>query len=971
MQNKFKRVRLTAIKARERTDILHKLTKNSGKIILALLAVVLVLFSVMDLDAYADGKQRSAREGFFEYSGYHEIDSESKRLGYGEDFFRLLQRYTNLHYEYVDIKSSWDELFFMLENGDIDAVSPVRWTPERAQRFDFSHNIGRNYAQITARKDDYRFDVHNNDYSSLNGARIGVIKNSGRILDLQRLAKDYNFTYIAVPYSNEVELTQALQNGDVDLVETSSLRKTKNERIIAKFAPEEFFVIVRKGDKQLLNELNYGIEQMDINEGDWRNILFYKNYLAPNNKTLAFSQRELEYIEDVKAGRKKIVATVRTDLNPFAYTENGTIQGIIPEYFAYLMQMAGLPYTVAVPKSNTEYMQWLREGRADVFMSNFANEAEQNSYGVATESYMRLNISRVTRKNFTGKITSIATLPVNKNKRFEGDLPANLKIVEKPTREDMMRAVCNGEADACYVYSYVVDKFIRQHPDCNLVYTALTNPVDQFQVIVSPNADHELASIINKCIKVDNGHQVDELVKKHMEYTADGFSLKKLLLDNPLYIFIVVLTLVAAVYIFYLNTVMRKNAQQLAAERLQYAERLQKQNRQLEASMAAEQRANMAKRQFLFNMSHDIRTPMNAILGFTDLAAHSLENKVKLQDYLQKIRRSGDNLLALINNVLEMSRIETGKQQVNEELCDAEELIKSIIVSFEADVRAKNLSFTVERRFVHKKLWLDPTLIRQIVVNLISNAIKYTPEGGRILYQIEELPAAREGYCQIKAIVKDNGIGISKEFLPHIFEQFEREQTETATKIEGSGLGMAIVKRTMDLLGADIQLESEPGKGTTVTCLFEHRYAADEEDGQQDTEKHISVEQLAGKHILLAEDNDLNAEIAMTVLQNIGLTVDRAVDGEQCLQLLEAASAHTYDLILMDVQMPKMNGYEAARSIRALADAEKRAVPIVAMTANAFAEDRQKALEAGMNDFMPKPVDVPKLLALLAKLLHK
>lgn len=949
---------------------MQRLIKNGTRIILALAAALLLLFSAVALEAYADSHMRTARVGFFEYSGYHEIKEGTKRIGYGEDFFRLLQRYTNLRYEYVDIENSWDELFFMLENGDVDLISPVRWTPERAQHFDFSHSIGRNYAQITARSNDYRFDVHNNDYSNLNGVRIGVIKNSGRILDLQRLAKENNFTYTPVIYSNEVELTKALQNGEIDLIETSSLRKTKQERIIAKFAPEDFFVIVRKGDKQLLDEINYGIEQMDINEGDWRNILFYKNYLEVNNKTLTFSRRELEYIADVKAGRKKIVATVRLDLNPFTYIENGNAVGIVPEYFAYLMQMADLPYSVSVPQNNTEYMQWLREGKADVFMSNFANEAEQNSYGVATEPYMRLNISRVTRKNFTGKIKSIASLAVNKHKRFESDLPADIRVVEKANREEMMRAVCNGEADACYVYSYVVDKFIRQHPDCNLVYTPLTNPVDQFQIIISPNTDHELASIINKCIKVDNGHQLDELVKKHMEYGSDSFSLKKILLDNPLYFFIVLLVIASAVYIFYLNMVMRKNAQQLAAERLQYAERLKQQNRQLEKSMAAEQRANMAKRQFLFNMSHDIRTPMNAILGFTDLAAHNLENKAKLKDYLQKISRSGDNLLSLINNVLEMSRIETGKQQVHEEICDAQELINSIMVSFEADVRAKKLDFKVLPKIKHRRLWLDQTLIRQIVVNLISNAIKYTPEGGKIVYSIEELPSEHAGYCYIKAIVKDTGIGISKEFLPHIFEQFEREQTQTASKVEGSGLGMAIVKRTMDLLGAEINIESELGQGTTITCLFEHRYAENQEDDENLAEQQASSELLVGKHILLAEDNDLNAEIAMTVLGAVGVRVDRAVDGEDCLQMLEAAPAHAYDLILMDVQMPKMNGYEAARSIRALADAEKRTIPIVAMTANAFAEDRQKALEAGMNDFMAKPVDVQKLLKLLVKLLH-
>lgn len=491
--------------------------KVSGKIIVAAMLLVTVFFSICVLEVYAASKVQSARIGFFTYSGYHEIDANDKHIGYGDDFFRLLQRYTNLRYEFVNVYKSWNELFGMLENGEIDALSPVRWTPERAQRFDFSHSIGRNYAQLSARSDDYRFDVHNNDYSVLNGARIGVLRSSGRIPDLERLAQERGFSYTPIVYNNEAELTQALHNKEIDLVSTSSLRKTKNERIITRFAPEEFYVIVRKGDKHLLDEINYGIEQMDINEGDWRNILFSKNYLEPNNKTLSFSQRELAYIADVKAGRKKITAAVRTDIDPFAYKHDGEAAGIVPEYFAYLMQMAGLPYTVVQPDSNTEYMQWLREGKADVFMSNFTSEAEQPALGVASDSYLRLNVSRVTRKDFDGDIYSLATLPVNKESVLKG-IPADVKIVEEPTREAMMQAVADEKADVCYVYSYVADKYIRQHPEANLQYTALTNIVDQFYVIVPPQADHELASIINKCIRVDNGHQLDELIKQHMEY---------------------------------------------------------------------------------------------------------------------------------------------------------------------------------------------------------------------------------------------------------------------------------------------------------------------------------------------------------------------------------------------------------------------------------------------------------------------
>lgn len=944
---------------------------SSGKIILALATVLVLLCSVCGSDVSADSRARTVKAGFFDYAGYHAKDKDNQHVGYSEDFFCMMQRYTKLHYEYVDSEMSWIELFDALEQGDIDLLSPVRWTPERAQSFDFTHSIGRNYTQLTSRNSDLRFAVHNNDYSSLNGARIALLKDSCHNKNLEHLAQQYHFSYVPVVYGKADELAEALQKGEVDLIVSSSLRKTKDERIITRFAPEEFYAVVRKGDKELLDELNYGIEQMDINEGDWRNNLYYKNYLRGNNKMLSFSQRELDYIADVKAGRKEITATVRTDLNPFVYQKDGEAAGIVPEYFAYLMQMAGLPYKLIMPKSNVEYQQWLREGRVDVFVSSFADEAAHNKYGIATESYLRLNISRVTRKDFSGEIKSIAGLPVNAKKHIhmERDIAVNVKWINKPTRDEALQAVSSGQADACYVYSNMVDKYIRQHPDCNLVYTPLTNPTDEFHVIVAPRADNELASIINKCIKVDNGRELDELVKKHMEYGSGKFNLKQFLADNPLYILVCMLMLIAAGYIFYLNMVMRKGAQQLAAERLQYAEKLQQQNKQLEVSMEAAQKANIAKQQFLFNMSHDIRTPMNAILGFTDLSLHNLENKVKLEDYLQKIRRSGDNLLSLINNVLEMARIETGNQQVHEEVCNVKDLLDSITIPFEVDIKAKKLNFTVENKVQHQELWLDKTLIRQIIVNLLSNAIKYTPEGGMIHYKVEELPDEREGYCLIRATVQDNGSGISKEFLPHIFDQFEREQTSTTNKIIGSGLGMAIVKRMIEILDADIKIDSELGKGTTVCCTFEHRIAAKQEGRQEAAQQRITHKQLAGKRILLAEDNDLNAEIAMTVMENVGLAVERAKDGVECVEMLKAAAAHSYDLVLMDVQMPRLNGYEATMRIRKLEDAAKREIPIVAMTANAFAEDKQKALEAGMNDFLPKPVDVQKLLAVLAKLL--
>lgn len=937
-----------------------------AKISVALVLVLGVIFSMPWSNSYAKQEPHTVKVGFFAFNGYHEIGEGGRLSGYGYDFLKLLQRYANLNYEYIGYYNSWEEMKQMLLKGEIDMVTSARKMPEREQLYAYSKPIGISYAQITARSTDYRYQVHNDDYSSLNGARIGVLKGSSRIPNLQELAQKYGFTYEMVEYANEGDLSRALKNGTVDLLATSSLRKFTREKIITRFAPEEFYAIVRKDDKELLSEINYGIEQMNLNEGDWSSRLYYKNYAQQASKELTFSQRELDYIEAVQSGSKKIIAAVPSDANPYAYIESGKVKGIIPEYFAYLMDMAGLPYETLPAYSREQYKDIMRKQQANVYMANRITSLHNSIRGIDTDSYMQLNIARVTRKNFTGQIHSIASLPGDE-RRLEENIATDVKWITQTTRDGLLNSVNLGLADACYVYSYIAYQYIREHPDSDLTYTTLNTPVHSLHITITDNTDHELVSILNKCIKADGGHKLDAIVRQQLVYDVPVITLRQFVQKNPWYVLIGLVILTVGGYITYLNARMRKSAQQLADERLAYAETLHTKNQELEASMKAEQRANMAKRQFLFNMSHDIRTPMNAILGFTQLAEKHLDDSARTADYLSKINRSGANLLALINNVLEMSRIETGKQKVHEEVCDVHELVDSILVSFDADVQAKNLQFTVEREFIHNKLWLDATMIRQIVVNLLSNAVKYTPAGGKILYSVKELPSEREGYCQIQCMVKDNGIGMSKEFLPHIFEQFEREQTTTAGKVEGSGLGMAIVKRMLDMLKAKINVESELGKGTTITVLFEQRYVENEKEAAQTASATVQTASFVGRRVLLAEDNNLNAEIAMAVLGEAGLAVERAADGKECVELIKKHEAGYYDVVLMDVQMPELNGYEATKLIRSLADEGKRSILIIAMTANAFAEDKEKALEAGMDDFLPKPVNVQKMLGLLAK----
>ena len=433
---------------------------------------------------------------------------------------------------------------------------------------------------------------------------------------------------------------------------------------------------------------------------------------------------------------------------------------------------------------------------------------------------------------------------------------------------------------------------------------------------------------------------------------------------NPLYV--VTLLFAAAGFTAAIIFVSRnrQNAQDLADERLAYARSLQQKNQELQQAVQRAETAGRVKSEFLFNMSHDIRTPMNAILGFTQLAQQHLDDPGMLTGYLDKIAQSGSNLLELIDNVLTVSRAESGRAVVQESICDVRELTQSLRVLFENEMDRRGQKRNVEVHVEHPRVWADVVKVRQVYMNIDSNAVKYTPDGGTISAVTHEYDCKREGYAGYETVVQDNGIGISAEFLPHIFEQFERERNTTESGIQGTGLGMAIVKKNLDQLGGTIRIESEQGKGTRVTIRLECRIAPETEQPEPSAARP-EAEPHAVKHILLAEDNDLNAEIAMELLKMAGYEAERAENGKVCVEKLQAGC---YDAVLMDVQMPEMNGYQATQAIRQLDDPEKRAVLIVAMTANAFEEDRQKALAAGMDGFISKPVDLKQLKATLAGL---
>ncbi|MDO4496976.1 MAG: ATP-binding protein [Bacteroidales bacterium] len=392
------------------------------------------------------------------------------------------------------------------------------------------------------------------------------------------------------------------------------------------------------------------------------------------------------------------------------------------------------------------------------------------------------------------------------------------------------------------------------------------------------------------------------------------------------------------------------------------------QQRKLDEAYLAATEANKAKTHFLFNMSHDIRTPMNAIIGFRDLLEKNQEDPVKRQDYLNKIKTADEVLLSIINNVLEMTRIEQNNIEIDETATGLSAFVDAVRSMFQTMMEEKGLEFCYETHVEHEYVYCDVTKTREIMINLLSNAYKYTNPGGRVTMRVEELPSKLEGYVLYQTSVTDTGIGMGEDFLPHLFDAFARENNTTDAKVEGTGLGMPIVKRLVDLMHGTIEVKSVKDQGTTIVVTLPHRIA-DPDKCYAKMNKEVDLSLFEGKRILLVEDNDLNAEIAMELLQDSRFMIERAENGRICIDMMTLAPEDYYDLVLMDIQMPEMNGYEAAVTIRKMSNPIKANIPIIAMTANAFEEDKSEAMRCGMNGHLSKPVCVKDMLRLFSKIL--
>ena len=942
----------------------------------ALLICFLLLFpSLAPVSAAEQSNNRLVKAGVFYLDGYHMQDEDGGLTGYGIDVLNLISQYSHLNFLFIGYDRSWEDTLDMLDSGEIDVVTSAKKTLQQEEKYVFSLPIGKNSTVLSAQANN--MNLISGDYATYQGIAVGVLSESGQNQQLAEFAERNGFSYRAVEYTDANRMEADLRLGVLDAILSSSLRTGQNEKTLDTIETDYFYAMVRKEDSELLAEINYAIDQMNRIEGDWSNALYYKYYGNSRSSVLFFTARERAYIQDVVSGTKRITVTAMGDRRPYSYVEDGELKGILPEYFAGLMELAGLPYEIVVPGDRTEYYELVNSDGVDVVMDWRQDQSKTDRHlnkGFFTDSYMNIGVALVTRKDFDGTISTLAVADLQGDIAIEQDMIGDAQVLNCETRESAMQAVLDGRADATYVYTYTAQSFVNNDPTASLQYSMVNSMRFDVKMYLRSSCDHELITILNKCIRQMPADSISDLITKHTKNTPENLSVGQYMRANPETIVMAVLMAAVAIgvmLVFYLRS--RWSSRLLSVTERANRE-LGEQKAILEGALEEARCANIAKTTFLNNMSHDIRTPMNAIIGFTSLAVTHIDNQEQVKGYLEKILTSSKHLLSLINDILDMSRIESGKVKIEENEVSLPEVLRDLNTIVQADVKTKQLSFRMDALDVaNETVVCDKLRLNQVLLNILSNAIKYTKPGGTVSFRVIQTETSPEGYASYQFRVKDTGIGMSKAFLEHLFEPFEREQTATVSGIQGTGLGLAITKNIVDMMNGTISVTSEVGKGSEFVVSFCFRVKDAPEEAAPEAvkaeEKTPAAKFLVGRKILLVEDNELNQEIAKTVLEEVGLIIDTASDGTEAVEAIQGARAGTYDLILMDIQMPVMDGYEAARTIRAMEDPAKARIPIVAMTANAFEEDRQRAVDAGMNDHVPKPIDIPKLIEALKRIL--
>ena len=933
------------------------------KSVCALLSLLLLLSAVLSVKAAAEtAPAKVVRVGSFEDT-FNYCNEKGARKGYGYELLQTLSGYTGWQFEYVTC--DWSDCFEKLKNGEIDIMGDISYTEDRAEEMLFSDEpMGEEKYYLYA--DLSRADISASDYKTLNGKKIGVLMGTEPEVMLTEWEEKHGIKTEHVNISNNEDVKQKLANHEIDCFVSleESFWAELGISTITRVGKSSIYYALNKDRPDLKEELDNAMRALD-EAAPFYTADLYKRYFSLDYIPILTGE-EKAWLKGHGAIR---MGFLTSDRGVSTYDPaTGEITGTITDYIQFAADCLGnqeLEFQLVGYDDKEAELNALKSGEIDMIFHFDQSPNLAEEYRVAcTNTTWTSNMMAVTnQQHFNENKANRIAVPQNKISltRYLAFYYPQWEIVDCDTQEDAIKLVKDGQAD-CFITGVSSEaKYSKNHGFYSVL---LPNPAKSCFAVNSGN--RSLLSILNKTIKAMPANMLTSSLAMYKS-SSRKVTLSEFIKDNFFMVLLVSSIAVAAILLTILKLLRKARKAEAAARKA--ANDTQELNAKLQIAVENAESANHAKSTFLFNMSHDIRTPMNAIIGYADLASRHSDDPAKLKNYMENIQVCGQNLLMLLNNVLDLARIENDKTEMEYSVSDVDKDFRNCIAMFRNQADSKGQTLTVTTHLLHPYVYVDIPHLTEVCTNLVSNAVKYTGACGTICCDITQKPGEKEGWCDTVITVADNGIGMSQEFQKHIFEPFERERTSTVSKVEGSGIGMGIVKKLVGLMGGTVEVESKIGVGSTFTVTIPCRIASEDETQAKRETNPSDQKCLCGTRILLTEDNDLNAEIATELLQEEGCTVDRAKDGVECVDMLEKAANGTYQLILMDIQMPVMNGYDAAKKIRRMDDPQKAGIPIIAMTANAFTEDRQVALDAGMNDHIAKPINMNVLVPTLRKYL--
>lgn len=933
------------------------------KSICAMLCLLLLLPALLPVKAAAETvPAKVVRVGSFEDT-FNYVNEKGIRKGYGYELLQTLSGYTGWQLEYVTC--DWSDCFEKLKNGEIDIMGDISYTPDRAEEMLFSDEpMGEEKDYLYA--DLSREDITASDFKTLNGKKIGVLMGAESEVMLTEWEEKYGLKTQHVNISNNEDVKQKLANHEIDCFVSleESCWAELGISTITRVGKSSIYYVLNKDSSDLKEELDNAMRALD-EEAPFYTADLCKKYFSLDYKPILTGE-EKAWLKEHGAIR---MGFLTSDSGVSTYDPaTGEITGTITDYIQFARDCLGnqeLEFQLVGYDDKEAELNALKSGEIDMVFHFDQSPNLAEEYRLArTNTTWTANMMVVTNKQlFIENQVNRVAVPQNKISltRYIAFYYPQWEIVDCDTQEDAIKLVKDGQAD-CFITG--VSSEAKYSKNYGFYSVPLPNPANSCFAVKSGN--RSLLSILNKTIKAMPANMLTSSLAMHKS-SARKVTLSEFIRDNFFMVLLVSSIFVAVILLTILKLLHKARKAEAAARKA--ANDTQELNAKLQIAAENAESANRAKSTFLFNMSHDIRTPMNAIIGYADLASRHLDDPAKLEKYMENIQVCGQNLLMLLNNVLDLARIENDKTEMEYSVSDVDKDFRNCIAMFQNQADSKGQTLTVTTQLPYPYIYADIPHLTEVCTNLVSNAVKYTGAGGTIRCDVTQKPGEKEGWCDTVVTVADNGIGMSQEFQKHIFEPFERERTSTVSKVEGSGIWMGIVKKLVELMGGTVEVESKIGVGSTFTVTIPCRIASEDEIQAKREINPSDQKCLCGTRILLTEDNDLNAEIATELLQEEGCTVDRAKDGVECVDMLEKAADGTYQLILMDVQMPVMNGYDATKKIRRMDDPQKANIPIVAMTANAFSEDKQVALDAGMNDHIAKPINMSVLVPTLRKYL--